>query len=169
MTIAQAHPRAGHRPAAHPAGQAAGHPAKRCAHLAAPPFFRGLVALSVALALAGCAPWPLACTAAQDVKAEQLHGRWTVQLGDSSLGWTLQLGPHPEHRGSLRGELRQGSLRYPVVADLIDGEFTMEESHDGQRIAATWLGDVAAGSCGRLLTGERLIAGQAPQAFRMRP
>ena len=133
--------------------------------------FRGLATLTVALTLAsaGCAPLPLVCTAAQDVQPEQLHGRWTVQLADSPLAWALQLGPHPEHRGSLRGELTQGLLRYSVVADLANGEFTMEESRDGQRIAATWLGDVATGSCGRLVLGERLSPGQAPQTFRMQP
>lgn len=135
------------------------------------PLFRSLAALTASLAvtlgLAGCAPKPLACTAARDVQADQLHGQWTVQLGDSRSDWALQLAPHPEHRGSLRGELAQGLLRYPVVADLANGEFTMEESHDGRRIAATWLGDVASGSCGRLVLGERLSPGQATQTFRL--
>ena len=140
-----------------------------CSGLSVRPLFRGLAALTAVLALAGCAPLPLACTAAQDVKPEQLHGIWTVQLGDNTPTWRLQLGPHPEHRGSLRGELTQGLLRYPVVADLAQGELTMEESHDGQRIAATWLGDVAQGSCGRLLVGERLSPSQPTQAFRMQP
>jgi hypothetical protein len=57
-----------------------------------------------------------------------------------------------------------------VVADIEDGEFTMEESHDGQRIAATWLGQVQAGSCGQIITGNRQdgAVGQAPQRFEMR-
>jgi hypothetical protein len=67
----------------------------------------------------------------------------------------------------LRGELTQGALRYPVVADLDEGEFTLEESHDGQRIAATWLGEVIAGSCGRALQGERIAKNQSRQTFRM--
>lgn len=150
-------------------------PARPRSRLRVRPLFRGLaahnaalaLALALALAMAGCAPKPLACTAAQDVQADQLHGRWTAQLGDSRSDWALQLAPHPEHRGSLRGELSQGLLRYPVVADLANGEFTMEESHDGQRIAATWLGDVATGSCGRLVLGERLSPGQATQTFRL--
>jgi hypothetical protein len=93
-----------------------------------------LVAL---LTLSGCTTLPPACPAPADVKPEQLHGVWTVQLDGSGPPWTLQLGPHPEHQGSLRGELTQGTLRYPVVADLEGGEFTLEESHDGARIAAT--------------------------------
>jgi hypothetical protein len=68
----------------------------------------------------------------------------------------------------LRGELTQGTLRYPVVADLDQEEFTLEESHDGQRIAATWLGEVVAGSCGQALRGERLGPQERGQAFDMR-
>jgi hypothetical protein len=92
-----------------------------------------------------------------------------VQLDGSGPPWTLQLGPHPEHQGSLRGELTQGTLRYPVVADLEGGEFTLEESHDGARIAATWLGTVVTGSCGRVLQGQRIGPQDHRQAFLIRP
>jgi hypothetical protein len=118
--------------------------------------------------LSSCTSLPPGCPAPQDVKPEQLHGAWTVQLDDSGPKWNLQLGPHPEHRGSLRGELTQGTLRYPVVADLDEGEFTLEESHDGQRIAATWLGKVAPKSCGQALRGERIGPQERRQAFDMR-
>ena len=106
-----------------------------------------LGALVVLLALSGCTSLPTACPAPAEVKPEQLHGIWTVQLDGTGTPWTLQLGPHPEHQGSLRGELTQGTLRYPVVADLEGGEFTLEESHDGARIAAKSgvIGDVAPG------------------------
>ena len=124
--------------------------------------------LAAVLALSGCTSLPPGCPAPQDVKPEQLHGAWTVQLDDSGPKWTLQLGPHPEHRGSLRGELTQGALRYPVVADLDEGEFTLEESHDGQRIAATWLGKVAPKSCGQALRGERIGPQERRQTFDMR-
>ena len=125
--------------------------------------------LAAVLALSGCTSLPPGCPAPQDVKPEQLHGVWAVQLDDSSPKWTLQLGPHPEHRGSLRGELTQGALRYPVVADLDEGEFTMEESHDGQRIAATWLGSRLEGDCTRSLNGSRIENDQTRQAFTLRP
>jgi hypothetical protein len=120
------------------------------------------------LALSGCTSLPPGCPAPQDVKPEQLHGAWTVQLDDSGPKWTLQLGPHPEHRGSLRGELTQGALRYPVVGDLDNGEFTLEESHNGQRIAATWLGEVAPKSCGQAIRGERIGPQERRQAFDMK-
>jgi len=123
--------------------------------------------LAALLALSGCTSLPPACPAPKDVKPEQLHGVWTVQLGSAGPHGSLQLGPHPEHRGSLRGELTQGAQRYPVVADLEKGDFTLEESHDGQRIAATWLGEVVPGSCGQALRGERIGPQEGRQAFRM--
>ena len=126
-------------------------------------------ALITVLALSGCTTLPPTCPAPADVQPKQLHGVWTVQLDGSGPPWTLQLGPHPEHQDSLCGELTQGPLRYPVVADLEGGEFTLEESHDGQRIATTWLGEVVAGSCGRALQGERSGPSQRPQPFQIRP
>jgi hypothetical protein len=136
-------------------------------HLQIRPRLWATTSLAALLALSGCTSLPSACLASKDVKPEQLHGVWAVQLDESGPQWTLQLSPHPEHQGSLRGELTQGTLRYPVVADLDDGEFTLEESHDGQRIAATWLGEVVAGSCGSALRGVRIGSQDRRQAFRM--
>jgi len=130
---------------------------------------RYMVALSALLALSGCTSLTPTCPGTADIKPEQLHGIWTVQLSGSDTRWTLRLGPHPEHVGSLRGELTQGGLSYPVVGDLEDGEFTLEESHDGKRIAATWLGELVPGSCGRALQGERIEPNQHRQVFRMQP
>jgi len=104
------------------------------------------------------------CPAAQDMTAEMLQGPWTVQVAGEAP-WALHLGPHPEHTGSLHGELTQGPLRRAVVADLDDGEFTLEETHDGQRIAATWLGSLPAAGCGRLIQGQRLGPNQVSQPF----
>lgn len=124
-----------------------------------------------ALLLTACqlAPVRPDCPAGQTLGADQLHGHWRLELAGSTAVWQLRLGPHPEHLGSLRGELQQGPVRYPVVADLDGREFTMEESHDGQRIAATWLGTAVHGHCGRLIQGERLQHGQQAQGFTMRP
>ena len=123
--------------------------------------------LAALLAVSGCTSLPLSCPTPAKVQPEQLHGVWTVQLDGTGPNWSLQLGPHPEHLGSLRGELAQGALRYPVVADLDEGELTLEESHDGQRITATWLGKVVPGSCGRAVRGERIGPQERRQAFRM--
>jgi hypothetical protein len=71
--------------------------------------------------------------------------------------------------GSLRGELTTttGPNQKPraVVADLDDGEFTLEETHDGQRIAATWLGRLPAAGCGRQIQGQRTLAGEDSRPF----
>jgi hypothetical protein len=128
-----------------------------------------MACMTALAALSGCSSLPPTCPESAEVQPQQLHGAWTVQLDSTGPQWTLQLGPHPEHRGSLRGDLTQGTLRYPVVADLDKGEFTLEESHDGKRIAATWLGEVMPGSCGRALRGERIEPNQQRQVFHMRP
>jgi hypothetical protein len=125
----------------------------------------GMAAL---FALSSCTSLPPACPSAADLKPEQLYGIWTVQLDGADPQWSLQLGPHPEHQGSLRGELTQGELRYPVVADLDGQDFTLEESHDGQRITATWLGEVLTGSCGQTIRGERVGPQERREAFDMR-
>jgi len=128
-------------------------------------------ALLLAWVLSGC-NLPLQtpdCPLGQSLGADQLLGNWTLHMAGMATPWALSLAPHPEHMGSLRGELRQGDQRHPVVADLEGREFTMEESHDGQRIAATWLGTAVHGHCGRWIEGERLATDQAGQGFTMRP
>jgi hypothetical protein len=122
----------------------------------------GLSACATAPSASGCDD--------NDTRPEQLLGQWRVTLSGQSDPWTLLLRPHPEHEGSLQGTLMQNPQHFAVVADIEGAELTMEESHDGQRIAATWLGQVQAGSCGRVIAGERQtsVPGQGPQRFEMR-
>ena len=47
-----------------------------------------------------------------------------------------------------------------MAGDVEDGELTLEESADGVHIAATWLGDVVQGSCGREIRGTWTLDGQ---------
>lgn len=96
-----------------------------------------------------------------------LEGHWVVQVAGEATG-ALNLWPHPEHLGSLRGTLAQGAQQHAVVADWDDGAFTMEESQDGQRIAATWLGTATEGSCGRQIEGTRTFMEAQPASFTMR-
>ena len=119
--------------------------------------------------LTACATAPsVPACANEDITAEQLVGSWRIELAGATAPWTLLLRPHPEHEGSLRGTLMQNPQHFAVVADIEEGEFTMEESHDGQRIAATWLGQVQAGSCGQIMTGERQEGATGPRMrFRM--
>lgn len=130
---------------------------KRCA-------LTGLWSLATGVCLAATP----ACPEPHTMQAEQLHGQWIVQVTGQPHIWFLQLGPHPEHVGSLRGEINTGRLRLPVVADLDDGELTLEESQDGQHISATWLGTVHAGSCGQSLLGQRQTANGETTPFVMR-
>lgn len=111
---------------------------------------------------------PPACPDAANISALQLQGQWRVQLKAQAHAWRLDLKPHPEHIGSLRGELDTGSQRFAVVADWDDGEFTLEESHDGQRIAATWLGKLSPNGCAQTLMGERETAQGVRDSFEMR-
>jgi hypothetical protein len=138
---------------------------------------RTAMAMLLATLLSACNTWPTppGCPSGSALRAEMLHGVWQVQLdgpsvassGQAPAPWRLRLGPHPEHTGSLQGELGQGLQRFPVVADLDDGEFTLEESRDGLRIAATWLGTPTEGHCGRLIQGHRFEADQPGQPFRL--
>jgi hypothetical protein len=122
-------------------------------------------ALLLASLLTGCTSLPQRCPASDS--AESLMGAWTVQLGGTHNIWSLQLTPHPEHTGSWRGQLIQGAQRFAVVADLDEGEFTMEESHDGLRIAATWLGTALPGPCSPTIQGQRIETNQNPLSFTM--
>ena len=134
-----------------------------------PPTLARLSSLIALLTLSACQVLPTRpiCPSGADLSADMLQGEWIAQIVNEAP-WTLNLGPHPEHPGSLRGTLQRDHQAHAVVADLDDGEFTLEESHDGQRIAATWLGDVVAGSCAQALRGERIGPLERRQAFEMK-
>lgn len=117
-----------------------------------------------------------ACPAAADIEPAMLVGTWRIDWTDGGrqrgeVPWRLELAPHPDYTGSLKGQLSRGEQRHMVVADWDDEALTMEESEDGQRIAATWQATTTAGQCGRELQGLR-FTGSEPDAsarrFRMR-
>lgn len=137
--------------------------------LQATDFWRKTLSACLTLAVCACAHSPMlpSCPSGTDLRSDMLFGEWQVQLAGATNPFSLSLGPHPEHAGSLKGELLQGQQRYAVVADLDDGEFTLEESRDGVRIAATWLGRPTQGHCGRLIQGQRFEKDQAGQDFRL--
>jgi len=113
------------------------------------------------------------CPNTLEINAQALMGAWQVELHTKPpQRWTLTLQAHPEHIGSLQGRLVQGPRTALVVADWDESEFTMEESHDGQRIAATWLGTASSGQCGRQIEGTRQQGEGAPAVrfvMRARP
>jgi len=109
-----------------------------------------------------------ACPTAADIAPGMLVGQWRIEWADtgrprSEAPWVLVLAPHPEYSGSLKGTLSRGQERRLVVADWDDEVFTMEESQDGRRIAATWQATASQGRCGQELQGLR-FTGSAPDA-----
>lgn len=104
-----------------------------------------------AISLAWCAP-ALACPTAGEAEQAQLPGVWHAQV-EGAEAVVLTLAKHPEYAQSVRGFLARSGRRVEVAGDEVDGEFTLEESQDGVRISATWLGDVVEGSCGREIRG----------------
>lgn len=91
------------------------------------------------------------CPAAADMQQRHLLGQWQAELGGQSVA--LRLGPHPELRDSVRGTLQRSGRTVQVVGDVDDGQLTLEESEDGKRISATWLGEVTEGRCGKEIRG----------------
>ena len=114
-----------------------------------PPRWRGARALAACRQAAAAA-----LPAAGDVRPQQLLGLWRAEFEGLAHGATLLLEQHPEYarERARRDQPRRRSAR-SVAGDIEDGEFTLEESADGRRIAATWLGDVVEGSCGREIRG----------------
>ncbi len=85
------------------------------------------------------------------MQQRHLLGQWQAELGGQSVA--LRLGPHPELRDSVRGTLQRSGRTVQVVGDVDDGQLTLEESEDGKRISATWLGEVTEGRCGKEIRG----------------
>jgi hypothetical protein len=109
------------------------------------------------------------CPAARDLAPRQLVGLWRAEFDGQAAGATLLLEPHPRYAASLSGEVNRNGERARIAADLEDGEFTLEESADGVRISATWLGDVVEGSCGREIRGVWEASGGTPRrSFTLR-
>lgn len=110
-------------------------------------------ALALSLLLAGAAVQAADCPQPHEVTQAQMLGLWRAEI-DGSWHWaTLLFEKHPEYGDSFRGAVNRNGEKAQVAGDLVDGEFTLEESTDGVRIAATWLGDVVEGSCGREIRG----------------
>lgn len=106
----------------------------------------------VALAAQAQPPNP-ACPHASEVRQAHLLGLWRAEFDGTGHAGTLLLEKHPEYTESVRGSINRNGERRLLAGDVLDGEFTLEESADGQRIAATWLGEVVEGSCGREIRG----------------
>lgn len=114
-------------------------------------------ALTVAwLLLAGAAPALAqpACPHSSEVTATHLLGLWRAEFDQRGHVGTLLLEKHPLYKQSVSGTINRDGERSQLAGDIEDGEFTLEESADGVRIAAAWIGEVVEGSCGREIRGE---------------
>ncbi len=133
------------------------------------------VGISV-LATGGIAPvahaQPLTapCPAASAMKAEQLHGLWTVRFTNPPAGLpnqaTLLLERHAEFSESLGGVVSRdlgqaiGSKaiaghapKAMIAGDLEGGMLLLDESSDNVSITGTWNGEMVEGSCGKAFKG----------------
>jgi hypothetical protein len=108
---------------------------------------------------------PAPCPHASEVRQAHLLGLWVAELEGVGHAGTLLLEKHPEYTESVRGFINRNGDRRVVAGDVDDGEFTLEESADGQRIAAVWLGEVVEGSCGKEIRGTWGVDG-GPQPMR---
>jgi len=127
------------------------------------------IAALAATLLCGAALAQAPCPAAEDVSPRQLLGVWKAHVEGDAADVTLTLQPHPEYAESFSGTLERGGQRLMVAGDLDDDGFTLEESSDGKHIAATWLGDVVQGGCGREIRGTWTPDGQTTgRAFVLR-
>lgn len=96
---------------------------------------------------------PAHCPAPADLGAVHLYGLWSAELEGQAQGASLQLVRHPDSAGSVRGQGTRNGVAIQVAGDIDEGELSLEESIDGQRISATWVGTVVPTSCGKEIRG----------------
>ncbi|HET8745825.1 MAG TPA: hypothetical protein VFM98_09470 [Ramlibacter sp.] len=93
------------------------------------------------------------CPHSSEVAARHLYGLWRAEFQGQGHVGTLLLEKHTVYAESVSGTINRNGERRPLAGDVEDGDFTLEESADGVHIAATWLGEVVEGSCGREIRG----------------
>ena len=94
------------------------------------------------------------CPEAAEVRQPHMLGLWRAEFSNPAESATLLLEKNAHYADSFSGAINRNGERARVAGDVDDGEFTLEESTDGVRITATWVGDVVEGSCGREVRGE---------------
>lgn len=139
---------------------------------------RVLAALALVVATTGARPalaQDATCPAPEQLQPAHLYGLWQIQLWPEGLPepaspnvptstGVLLFERHPEYPGSVRGELRRTQagqdLSAQVSGDVTDGVFNLDESEDGKRISAVWMGEPQ--DCGRAIRGSRRPAEGRP-------
>jgi hypothetical protein len=107
---------------------------------------------ALATLLIAAAARAAACPSAADVAQAHLLGEWQAQF-EGAAPQSVTLGKHAEFAETVRGFIEREGRRIAVAGDVDDGDLTLEESEDGVRISAVWLGEVVEGSCGREIRG----------------
>jgi hypothetical protein len=93
------------------------------------------------------------CPAPAEILPLHLYGTWLATVDGEAVPVTIRLEKHPELAGSVSGRLQRAGVGAQVAGDVDNGDFTLEESSDGQRISATWIGQVVDASCGKEIKG----------------
>lgn len=96
---------------------------------------------------------PANCPLPAEISPVHLYGLWRAEFEGLPQGATLRFEKHPELAGSVSGSINRDGVKALIAGDVDQGELTLEESFDGQRIAATWLGTVTDNSCGKEIKG----------------
>lgn len=127
-------------------------------------------------ALAQAVPGPplpaRTCPAPEEVTPLHLYGLWLVRFDGLPGTATLWLQKSQNHAEGVGGSIERAGERALVAGEVDEGEFTLEESTDGQRIAATWTGKVSDDACGMEIQGTWTRAGDSasyPFVLRKQP
>jgi hypothetical protein len=119
---------------------------------------RTVIGIALGVMLAAQA---VACPANADLTVRDLMGSWRAEFpASASPGAHLVLERNPDWPDSLAGRIRHEGHEARLAGDLEDGTFTLEESADGVRIDAVWVGQLVEGRCGREIRGSRRAGGQ---------
>lgn len=122
-----------------------------------------LFALCSAMAQAGASP---ACPGPDAVRPVHLYGEWSLEWWpDASLPartGRVRFERHPDFEGNVRGQVWWRTEAAPALlaGDVTEGELLLDESTDGQRIDAVWVGVPL--DCARRFEGTRRAAEGAP-------
>ncbi len=131
----------------------------------------GAPPMAPAAARTHTAPRP-ACPTAAQMDQPELLGRWQAEVAGAEGPIVLELGPHPEWEGNVKGHILRPGSRSTVVGEVSEGQLLLEESLDESRISGQWHGDVVQGSCGREIRGEwtdeTAQGDAAPKRFTLR-
>lgn len=107
----------------------------------------------LAAAAMGASVTARACPAPEEVTHLHLYGLWQARFEGLPDTATLQLYRSESHAEGVSGEIVRGGELAWLAGDVDEGEFTLEESTDGQAITAIWTGKVSENTCGMEIQG----------------